>query len=143
MAPNMILRAMATERAPLGSSFNVDDTVELLGPAPKLRDLSVKRDRGSKGTRTHSTNTHGSQSPERILEACLLTGGLRRTHVAHVHARHGIEFQAGETGVEQGAFAGPEEWNDRQIGFNKNPLRFVVKFDPFVDIELPGTNSSS
>src|SRR5688572_17795817 len=59
--------------------------------------------------------------------------------MAQIYARHGIEFEAGKTGIEQSAFAGPEERNDRQVGFNKNLLRLIIKFDPFFDVELPGS----
>ena len=59
--------------------------------------------------------------------------------MAQIDARHGIELEAGEAGIEQGAFAGPEERHDRQIGFNKDLLRLVVKFHPFFTIQLLGS----
>jgi hypothetical protein len=64
---------------------------------------------------------------------------IRWPDISEIDARHGVELEAGEAGIEQGAFGCPEERQDRQIGFNQNLLRLVVKFHPFFTIQLPGS----
>jgi hypothetical protein len=68
----MILLAMATERAPIGSWFNDNGMDAIYWPSQNFRDrVREKRDRELQ--RTRSTNTNGSESANR-LEAFSVAG---------------------------------------------------------------------